>query len=102
MATSSIPNHMNVSAVMLILIYLIVFDSIFLEITAIRPLEAEQQRKGNIVIQSLRGRVPASGSSPCTYIPGGKSRGRCAMAVNEGRVSGQAAAGVMDLKGINS
>lgn len=95
MATSchhfSASNHRNVSAVMLILVYLIVFDSIFLEIMAIRPLAAEQRWRNNIVIQSLpRGRVPASRSSPCTYIPGGKSRGRCAMAVGEGRHSGHA------------
>ncbi|KAL7147020.1 hypothetical protein ABFS83_06G080500 [Erythranthe nasuta] len=64
----------------LIFTCLIFFESNFREAGAIRPI---LMTEGNIlVIQSLpRGAVPKSGSSPCTYIPGGKSRGRCALAV---------------------
>lgn len=54
------------------------------EIQAMRPLEGEQWLKKHIFIQSLqRGPVPSSSSNPCTYIPGGKPRGRCTLAENE-------------------
>ncbi|KAI3458721.1 hypothetical protein Pfo_015384 [Paulownia fortunei] len=76
----------------LLLVYLIFFESSCQEILALRPLEGEQWLKKNLVIQSLpRGRVPASRSSPCTYIPGGKSRGRCALAAIKGDFSGHPA-----------
>ncbi|KAL8050412.1 hypothetical protein ABFX02_06G080600 [Erythranthe guttata] len=67
----------------LIFACLIIFESNFREARAIRPI---LMTEGYIlVIQSLpRGAVPKSGSSPCTYIPGGKSRGRCALAVAAG------------------
>lgn len=46
---------------------------------AMRTLNGEQWMNKNL-IQSLRGPVPPSGSSPCTYIPGGSTRGRCVLA----------------------
>ncbi|KZV55251.1 hypothetical protein F511_06728 [Dorcoceras hygrometricum] len=60
-----------------------------------RAVDGERWRrqKRSLVIQSLpRGPVPSSGSSPCTYIPGGKKRGRCALAVDGGRLPGHATA----------
>lgn len=79
---------------LLLLIVLIFLDWSCLKTAAIRPLEAEQRlrnMKKNLIIQSLpRGRVPPSRSNPCTFIPGGKSRGRCAFAVL-GEVSGHPA-----------
>ncbi|KAH6762643.1 hypothetical protein C2S52_020076 [Perilla frutescens var. hirtella] len=79
----------------LLVIFLVFMEWNCVKITAIRPVEAAEQRLKNkniLVIQSLpRGRVPPSGSNPCTYIPGGRSRGRCAIAV-EGEFSSHLAA----------
>ncbi|KAK4431164.1 hypothetical protein Salat_0878500 [Sesamum alatum] len=74
-------------------IFLIILQSSCRGTAATRPLEGEQWLNKNLVIQSLpRGPVPPSGGSPCTYIPGGRSRGRCALAAEEGDFSGQQAA----------
>lgn len=44
----------------------------------------------NLVIQSLpRGPVPPSHANPCTYVPGGPNKGKCALA---GEFSGDEAA----------
>lgn len=53
------------------------------KVSGLRLLEGEQwlKPKTDLIIQSLpRGPVPSSGASPCTNIPGGKRRGRCALA----------------------
>ncbi|KAF7143515.1 hypothetical protein RHSIM_Rhsim05G0177900 [Rhododendron simsii] len=58
---------------------------------ATRPLEGEEWLNDlkTLAIQSLqRGPVTPSGSSPCTYIPGG-TRGRCTLAENESNYSGR-------------
>ncbi|PIN09251.1 hypothetical protein CDL12_18167 [Handroanthus impetiginosus] len=86
----------NISVILLI--YFLILELGCREIMAIRlPDTAEQRRRGqNLVIQSLpRGPVPPSGSNPCTYIPGGRSRGRCALAVHGGDFSGGPAAETM-------
>ncbi|KAL0317158.1 UNVERIFIED_CONTAM: hypothetical protein Sangu_2130100 [Sesamum angustifolium] len=78
------------SVAVLSLVFLIVLESSCRGTVATRPLEGEQWLNKNLVIQSLpRGRVPPSSGSPCTYIPGGRSRGRCALAAEEGDFSGQ-------------
>lgn len=56
------------------------------EVSGLRILEEELWLKQttNLIIQSLpRGPVPSSGASPCTNIPGGNRRGRCALAKEE-------------------
>ncbi|KAK4337653.1 hypothetical protein RND71_042140 [Anisodus tanguticus] len=54
-------------------------------VNGLRILEGETWLKQttDLIIQSLpRGQVPSFGASPCTNIPGGKRRGRCALARN--------------------
>lgn len=72
-----------------VVIFLIVLIFMKPRFVAGRPLADK-----NLLIQSLpRGRVPPSRANPCTYIPGGKSRGRCVIAVvSEEEISGQPAA----------
>ncbi|KAF3647066.1 hypothetical protein P3S67_026309 [Capsicum chacoense] len=72
--------------------FLVLFLSILLilsdfhqEVSGLRILEGEQwlKQRTDLIIQSLpRGPVPSSGANPCTNIPGGKRRGRCALAKN--------------------
>ncbi|KAK4359871.1 hypothetical protein RND71_022100 [Anisodus tanguticus] len=54
-------------------------------VSGLRILEGEiwLKQTTDLILQSLpRGQVPSSGASPCTNIPGGKRRGRCALAQN--------------------
>lgn len=70
----------------LFLSILILSNNFYDEVSGLRILEEEQWLKQttNLIIQSLpRGPVPSSGASPCTNIPGGKRRGRCALAKEE-------------------
>uniref|UniRef100_M0ZKB4 Uncharacterized protein n=1 Tax=Solanum tuberosum TaxID=4113 RepID=M0ZKB4_SOLTU len=67
----------------LFLSILLISSDFHQEVSGLRILEGEQWLKQttDLIIQSLpRGPVPSSGASPCTNIPGGKRRGRCALA----------------------
>ncbi|KAL2555731.1 uncharacterized protein Fot_00470 [Forsythia ovata] len=80
-------SHFNWIKIMFV--FSIFFLSLSSEIRATRPLEGEQFLKKNLVIQSLpRGPIPPSSGNPCTYIPGGKGRGRCTLAESEGDFAG--------------
>ncbi|KAM7463757.1 hypothetical protein LguiA_031878 [Lonicera macranthoides] len=65
----------------LILIILCIWG--FQESLGMRPLEEEDLWLKSVVQSLQRGPVPPSGSNPCTYIPGFRRRGRCALAENE-------------------
>ncbi|KAK4759919.1 hypothetical protein SAY87_023050 [Trapa incisa] len=59
------------SAYVVFMVSLVLSISCFERTLALRPLG---------IFESLRrGPVPPSRSSPCTYIPGGKGRGRCVL-----------------------
>lgn len=67
----------------------ILIISNFQNVYGLRILEGEEWLKKNteLIIQSLRrGSVPSKGANPCTNIPGGKKKGRCMLAQNEGKV----------------
>ncbi|EEF40353.1 conserved hypothetical protein [Ricinus communis] len=71
-----------------ILVVSVLFVSCVEQTLAIRPLEGDKWVETNLKIQSLaRGKVPSSGSSSCTYVPGGS--GRCPL--NEMNVAGHVA-----------
>lgn len=68
-------------------ISILLLSSFHQKVSGLRILKGEEWLKQttDLIIQSLpRGRVPSSGANPCTNIPGGKRRGRCALAQNEG------------------
>ncbi|KAG8364611.1 hypothetical protein BUALT_Bualt18G0015500 [Buddleja alternifolia] len=92
-------HHRGCITLQLLLIIFLIFSNWNCRgIVAMRPLKEGERwmTKINLVIQSLpRGPVPPSRGSPCTYIPGGKSRGRCALATNEGDSSDHPAAAPM-------
>ncbi|MCD9642444.1 hypothetical protein HAX54_029272 [Datura stramonium] len=71
--------------VLFLSILLVVSSDFHRKVSGLRILEGEQWLKQttDLIIQSLpRGSVPSSGASPCTNIPGGKRRGRCALERN--------------------
>ncbi|KAL8533337.1 hypothetical protein ACS0TY_009651 [Phlomoides rotata] len=84
-------NHKHINTVVLF-VFLIFISYGCEEIMATRTLNGEEWMKKNLVIQSVRGPVPPSGSSPCTYIPGGSSRGRCVLAGDFSTAAVEAAA----------
>ncbi|KAJ8540323.1 hypothetical protein K7X08_030242 [Anisodus acutangulus] len=70
-------------------ISILIFFDFHNNVCGLRILEGDKQwskKNTDLIIQSLpRGPVPSKGASPCTNIPGGRKKGRCMLAQNEGK-----------------